>query len=72
MDLYTVLRRYNKFMEKNAYYINEDPDYLRALILVRKGKRQNESETEAAKRILDKHLYTIWLEDRKTRQRVES
>lgn len=72
MDLSIALREYNKFMEKNAYYINEDPDYLYALAIVHRGKHKNESDDEAAKRVLDKHLYAIWLKDKETRQRVES
>lgn len=59
-------------MEKNAYYINEDPDYLYALALVCRKKHENESDDDAAKRVLDKRLYSIWLKDKETRQRVES
>lgn len=58
-------------MAKRSYYINEDPDYERALMLVRRGKRQLESDDKAARRILDERLYDAWLKDKEKRKAVE-
>lgn len=59
-------------MVKKSYYINENPDYERALMLVRRGKRPLESDDNAARRILDKRLYDTWLKDTEKREAVES
>lgn len=58
-------------MAKRSYYINEDPDYERALMLVRRGKRPSEPEDKAAARILDERLYDAWLKDKEKRRAVE-
>lgn len=58
-------------MANKSYYINEDPDYERALMLVRRGKRPSESEDKAAARILDGRLYDAWMKDKEKRRAVE-
>lgn len=59
-------------MAKKSYYINENPDYERALMLVHRRKRPLESDDNAARRILDKRLYDAWLKDTEKRKVVES
>lgn len=59
-------------MAKNSYYINEDPECMHALALVRRYRLPSETEEEAAKRILDDRLLTVWLKDRAIRESIES
>lgn len=59
-------------MAKNSYYINEDPECMHALALVRRYRLPSETEEEAAKRILDDRLLAVWLKDRAIREDIES
>lgn len=59
-------------MAKNTYFINEDPEYMHSLVLVRKHRLPSETEEETARRVLDDRLLSVWLKDMAVRKTVES
>lgn len=59
-------------MAKNTYFINEDPEYMHALVLVRRYRIPSETEEETARRVLDDRLLSVWIKDMDIRKAVES
>lgn len=58
-------------MVRSAYFINEDPEYMHALVLVRRHRTPSETEEETARRVLDDRLLSVWIKDMAVRKAVE-